>query len=324
MTVPTPANTAATTLVVTNSADETRALAAALGAVAQPADRIALLGPLGAGKTQFAKGFATGLGVLQVVNSPSFTLMAEYAGRLPLFHQDLYRLNGAEEALAGGLIDERQEAGVTLIEWGERLPQQLDARRLIVRFTVLGDDEREIAIEMADASQQRYVDAAQELVGTVILVLDTATRMPCVAIAGADGALIAERQWKSLHRHGEELLERVDAVLTEAGIDRLALDGVIVGTGPGSFTGLRIGLATAKTIAYSLAIPLVGISSTLALALAASTRAGHSPTGHPDSARRRRGPLPAQCRGQRQRRARDRAAAPQRRLGGSGRHARRD
>ena len=55
-------------------------------------DRIALLGPLGAGKTQFAKGFASGLGVIAVVNSPSFTLMAEYDGRLPLFHQDLYQL----------------------------------------------------------------------------------------------------------------------------------------------------------------------------------------------------------------------------------------
>jgi len=83
--------------VTTRSEDETRGLAAALAAVAQPGDRIALIGPLGAGKTQFAKGFARGLGVGEVVNSPSFTLMAEYAGRLPLFHQDLYRLAGADE-----------------------------------------------------------------------------------------------------------------------------------------------------------------------------------------------------------------------------------
>ena len=58
----------------------------------------------------------------EVVNSPSFTLMAEYAGRLPLFHQDLYRLAGAEEAIGGGLVDERQLDGVTLTEWAERLP----------------------------------------------------------------------------------------------------------------------------------------------------------------------------------------------------------
>src|SRR6187402_1302211 len=115
--------------VRTASAEETRAFAAALAAVARPGDRIALLGPLGAGKTQFAKGFAAGLGVTDTVNSPSFTLMAEYAGRLPLFHQDLYRLNGAEDVIAGGLIDDRQEDGVTLIEWGERLPDSLDAHR---------------------------------------------------------------------------------------------------------------------------------------------------------------------------------------------------
>jgi tRNA threonylcarbamoyladenosine biosynthesis protein TsaE len=66
--------------VQTASAEETRAFAAALAAVARAGDRIALLGPLGAGKTQFAKGFAAGLGVTDVVNSPSFTLMAEYAG----------------------------------------------------------------------------------------------------------------------------------------------------------------------------------------------------------------------------------------------------
>src|SRR5512141_3393364 len=94
-------------VVTTHSSAQTRDFAAALGAVDRAGDRIALVGPLGAGKTQFAKGFATGLGVREVVNSPSFTLMAEYAGRLPLFHQDLYRLSGPDEILGGGMVDER-------------------------------------------------------------------------------------------------------------------------------------------------------------------------------------------------------------------------
>jgi tRNA threonylcarbamoyladenosine biosynthesis protein TsaB len=105
----------------------------------------------------------------------------------------------------------------------------------------------------------------------MILVLDTATRTPVVALAAADGTILAERHWESRHRHGEELLARLDEVLAEAGASRRALTGVVVGTGPGSFTGLRIGLATAKTIAYALSIPIVGISSTRALALAAAT-----------------------------------------------------
>lgn len=147
-------------VVTTRSANETRDFGAALAAVAAAGDRIALVGPLGAGKTQFAKGFAAGLGVADVVNSPSFTLMAEYAGRLPLFHQDLYRLSGAEEALGGGLIDQRQEQGITLTEWAERLPNALDPRRLVVRFDVVDDDERQITVAAATPRQARFVRAA--------------------------------------------------------------------------------------------------------------------------------------------------------------------
>jgi tRNA threonylcarbamoyladenosine biosynthesis protein TsaE len=147
--------------VQTRSADETRALAARLAQVARAGDRIALVGPLGAGKTQFAKGFAVGLGVDAVVNSPSFTLMAEYEGRLPLFHQDLYRLVGAEEALAGGMLDERQDEGVTLTEWAERLPDEIDPRRLTVRFVLLGGDQRRLQLLPAADDQERFLDAAR-------------------------------------------------------------------------------------------------------------------------------------------------------------------
>lgn len=147
--------------VHTRSADETREFAAALAGVAQAGDRIALIGPLGAGKTQFAKGFARGLGVTEVVNSPSFTLMAEYAGRLPMFHQDLYRLSGAEEAMAGGLVDERQLDGVTLSEWAERLPAEIDPERVTVAIEVVGDDERQITVTPIRETQRRYVNAGR-------------------------------------------------------------------------------------------------------------------------------------------------------------------
>lgn len=105
----------------------------------------------------------------------------------------------------------------------------------------------------------------------MILLLDTATRRPVVGLATDDGNLLAERTWESRHRHGEELLARLDEVLAQAGGHKQDLTGVVVGTGPGSFTGLRIGLATAKTIAYGMGIPIVGVSSTRALALAAAT-----------------------------------------------------
>lgn len=146
--------------VVSHSTDQTRDFGATLAGVAATGDRIALVGPLGGGKTQFAKGFATGLGVREVVNSPSFTLMAEYAGRLPLFHQDLYRLTGAEEAIGGGLLDERRLDGVTLTEWAERLPDSVDPGRLMVRFEVLGDEERQITVMAATPRHGRYLRAA--------------------------------------------------------------------------------------------------------------------------------------------------------------------
>jgi len=127
---------------------------------AEAGDRIALVGPLGAGKTQFAKGFAAGLGVDAVVNSPSFTLMAEYEGRLPFFHQDLYRLADAEEALAGGMLDERQLDGVTLTEWAERLPDAIDGHRLTIRFVLLGGNRRRLQLVAPAADHRRFLDAA--------------------------------------------------------------------------------------------------------------------------------------------------------------------
>ncbi len=149
------------TWVETASAAVTRDLAAHLATVAAPGDVVALRGELGAGKTQFAKGFARGLGVSAVVNSPSFTLMAEYAGRLPLFHLDLYRLTGAAEALAGGLLDERQQTGVTLIEWAERLDGPVGAADLEVRFQGVGDEVRRLELLARTPHGVRYVAAAR-------------------------------------------------------------------------------------------------------------------------------------------------------------------
>lgn len=135
----TPPRPRTTIRVRTSSAAQTRAFGAWLAAVAEAGDRIELLGTLGAGKTQLAKGFAAGLGVRDTVTSPSFTLMAEYEGRLPLFHQDLYRLAGAGEAFEGGLLDERQDLGVTLTEWADRLGPDAAPEHLGIRLRATED-----------------------------------------------------------------------------------------------------------------------------------------------------------------------------------------
>ena len=140
--------------------DASTRLGRALGAVAQAGDLICLWGDLGAGKTHIAKAFGAGLGVTDTIASPSFVLMSEYVGRLPLFHIDPYRLVSAEDALAGGLIDERQATGVTLVEWPERLGDALPVDRLDVRIDGAGDEPRSIQLIAWTDRYRRYLEAA--------------------------------------------------------------------------------------------------------------------------------------------------------------------
>jgi tRNA threonylcarbamoyladenosine biosynthesis protein TsaE len=87
--------------------------------------------------------------------------MAEYEGRLTLFHQDLYRLGGTEEALAGGLLDERQDEGVTLSEWADRLDAGLDPQRLTVAIDPSGEGRRDIELRGHGEIARRYIEAAR-------------------------------------------------------------------------------------------------------------------------------------------------------------------
>ena len=144
--------------LVSGDAAATRELGARLAPAARAGDLVCLRGDLGAGKTQLAKGFGAGLGVTDTISSPSFILMAEYAGRLPLFHVDLYRLADAADALAGGLLDERQVDGVTLVEWPERMGPFLPAGRLDVMIEGSGDEPRTITLRAGDPGLSRYLE----------------------------------------------------------------------------------------------------------------------------------------------------------------------
>lgn len=107
-------------IVETNSPEETWALAAELADELPPGTVIALHGELGAGKTCFIQGYAAALGITEPITSPTYTLIGEYEGRLPLHHIDLYRLSGPEEALGLGLEEYFGLNGITAIEWAER------------------------------------------------------------------------------------------------------------------------------------------------------------------------------------------------------------
>ena len=112
--------------VVTHAPQETAALAERLGAAAETGTVLCLVGDLGAGKTLFTQGFARGLGVTEEVTSPTFALMNQYCGRLPVTHFDLYRLEREEELDEIGFYEFAEPSGgVVLIEWADKFPEAL-------------------------------------------------------------------------------------------------------------------------------------------------------------------------------------------------------
>ena len=110
--------------------------------------------------------------------------------------------------------------------------------------------------------------------GRRLLAIDTSGMDALVALGKENGTLVAERRWAAGYRHGEELLTRIDEMLKGEGVALAELAGVVVGTGPGAFTGLRVGLATAKALARELAIPIAGVATSEALLEAAALGVG--------------------------------------------------
>jgi len=131
----------------TTTADETTALGERLGKLLAPGDVIALYGDLGAGKTTLTRGIAVGLGLAADIHSPTFTLIHEHPGRIPLYHVDLYRLSGEQEVETLGLEEYIYSDGVTIIEWGDRMQSMLPGERLDITLRMTGDTDRELTLE---------------------------------------------------------------------------------------------------------------------------------------------------------------------------------
>lgn len=134
--------------VTTTSPEETHRVAADLLKGLGPGTVLALHGELGAGKTCFVQGLAQALGVKRAVSSPTFTLVNEYPGPLPLYHIDLYRIGGVNEAFGLGIEEYLESEGITAIEWAERVAELLPASTIHIRMVAGADpDERTITIE---------------------------------------------------------------------------------------------------------------------------------------------------------------------------------
>jgi len=125
-------------VLISTSPEATARLGAAIGALLGPGDVVSLAGPLGAGKTRLVQGLASGLGVRDRVTSPTFVLVRHHAGRVPLVHVDVYRLEHVGDLAT--LDDDVLAADVvTCVEWGDAVAGALPSERLDVRLDVLGE-----------------------------------------------------------------------------------------------------------------------------------------------------------------------------------------
>jgi tRNA threonylcarbamoyladenosine biosynthesis protein TsaE len=136
------------TTLTTSGALQTEAVGEAIGPLLQVGDLVVLTGDLGTGKTTFTKGLARGLGVTQRVTSPTFTIVQEYDGRVPVAHVDVYRLARIQELHDFG-FDELIESRVTVVEWGEAIAQVLPFDRIDVRIAMVDDDLAAVEDDLA-------------------------------------------------------------------------------------------------------------------------------------------------------------------------------
>ncbi|MCD8562320.1 MAG: tRNA (adenosine(37)-N6)-threonylcarbamoyltransferase complex ATPase subunit type 1 TsaE [Bacilli bacterium] len=145
--------------IITKNETETILLAQNFESEKFPNMIICLDGELGSGKTVFTKGIAKALGIEESITSPTFTLIKEYDGELPLYHMDLYRLNGSIDEL--GLEEYFEKGGVVVIEWASTIRQYLPKERLEIKIKVLDENRRSIILKPYG---QKYVDLCESII----------------------------------------------------------------------------------------------------------------------------------------------------------------
>ncbi len=148
--------------LITNSPEETQELGMRIGELALPGNVFLLAGDLGTGKTCLTQGIAWGLGIKEYAMSPSFVIMRELYGRLPLYHIDIYRLDRIEESIDLGLDDYFYGRGVCVVEWAEKALSIMPPEHLLIKITRLSDTGRRFEMK---ASGKRYQDILKQLDG---------------------------------------------------------------------------------------------------------------------------------------------------------------
>jgi len=146
--------------LISHSPEQTQKFGSCIGELALPGDIFLLVGSLGTGKTCLTQGIAWGLGIKEYTMSPSFVIVRELYGRLPLYHIDLYRLDHLEEIVELGLDDYLYGNGVCVVEWAEKGLSVLPTEHLLIQISYLADTERSFQLK---PSGKRYLEIAAQL-----------------------------------------------------------------------------------------------------------------------------------------------------------------
>jgi len=146
--------------LISHSPEQTQRLGTHIGELALPGDIFLLIGELGTGKTCLTQGIAWGLNIKEYALSPSFVIIRELHGRLPLYHIDLYRLDRVEEIAELGLDDYLYGKGVCVVEWAEKGLSILPAEHLLIQISYLSDTERSFQLK---SSSKRYLEILAQL-----------------------------------------------------------------------------------------------------------------------------------------------------------------
>lgn len=133
--------------IFTNTVEETEQAGVMLSENLIPGTVVAMYGDLGAGKTAFVRGMARGLHSQNRVTSPTFTIVNEYNGDLPIFHFDMYRLSCADELFDIGWEDYLARGGVCIVEWSENVKSAFDGTEIVINIEKISDTERKITIK---------------------------------------------------------------------------------------------------------------------------------------------------------------------------------
>jgi len=148
--------------IVTSSAEDTRKVGYKLGSILKGGDIVCLSGDLGTGKTVFTGGIAQALGIQGYVTSPTFCIVNEYQGKIPLYHFDVYRMESSDEMFEIGFSDYLESNGIIIIEWPERISDIIPKEHIWVSREKVGADEPDKRIIKLDFRGNKYIGGKEE------------------------------------------------------------------------------------------------------------------------------------------------------------------